>query len=149
MSSGKPLEAHKARAMELANGGIESLASGDYQTAQGAWREALAYAERYLPGDNIIPWIRSGLGDTLLKSGDYPGALEMARSALAYCASVRAPLAALTMAVSLLRIGDAEGAREYVRQACSLQGEEVLRMFSSADREALTIADSRVTSPPA
>ena len=129
--------AHVARAMELANAGIGALAAGDHEAAVQAWREALAYAERHLPGENIVGWIRSGLGDALLQAGDNEGALEMAAAALDYCASVRAPLAALTMAKAHLRLGDVARARDYARQACALRGESVMKAFRAAEREAL------------
>ena len=133
--------AHKARAMQLANGGIESQAAADYEAARHAWTSALVYVEQNLPGDEIVYWIRSGLGDALLKGGDYHGALEMAETALAWCALKRAPLASLTMAMSCLRLGDMEGARSYARQACELRGDEVLNVFSPADRQALCLVE--------
>lgn len=137
MASRTAQEAQMARTMELANRGIGSLAAGDYYAARHAWQEALDYAEQHLPDDRIVPWIRSGLGDALLKSGDYHGAIKMAGSALVFCASVRAPLASLTMAESFLRLGDVSRAREYARQACDLRGKGVLKAFSAADRETL------------
>lgn len=131
------MEDHQSRALELGNSAIRSGADGDHEAAQNAWRSALAYAEQHLSGDNIIPWIRSGLGDALLQCGDYRGALEMASTALAFCASARAPLASLTMAKAYLRLGDLPLAREYARQACQLRSEAVLNQFSPADRETL------------
>ncbi len=127
----------QARAMELANLGVTANADCDYKTAVRAMREALDYAEQHLPGDDIIPWIRSGLGSYLLNDGDYRGAVEMASAALAFCAARRAPLAALTMAKALLWLGDVTRAREYARQAHDLRGEAVLKAFSSVEREAL------------
>ncbi len=127
----------QSRALELANLGISSGADGNYETARNGWREALAYAEQHLLGDNIIPWIQSGLGDALLRCDDYHGALEMANSAVAYCASVRAPLVALTMLKAHLRLGDVKRARDYAQRACSLRGEAVLRVLSPAERDTL------------
>ena len=130
----------KARVVELASLGIRSQAAGDYQASRDAWLVALDYAEQHLPGDTTASWIRSGLGDALLKCGDYSGALEMAGSALDYCASVKAPLAALTMVRSFLELGDVIRARQYARQAYDLRGEEVFKSFSLADRAALGLA---------
>ena len=87
-----------------------------------------------------MPWIQSGLGDSLLRNGDYHRALTMAGSALEFCASVRAPSASITMAKACLRLGDVPRARKYVRQACELKGEKVLEVFSYADRDALGMA---------
>jgi len=140
VSSKLAREAHEARAMELANLGIESQAAGDYEAARHAWQEALNYAEQHLPGDSVLSWIRSGLGNALLKTGDYPGALEMAGSALEFCASVRAPLASLTMVEAYLRLGDVTCAQEYARQACDLRGERTLEVLSLEDRAALGVA---------
>jgi hypothetical protein len=85
MSSDTLMKEHRSRALELANFGISSGADGEHETAQDAWRKALVYAEQHLSGDNIIPWIRSGLGDALLECGDFRGALEMSSTArLAY-----------------------------------------------------------------
>ena len=140
MSSETAEEPLQGRAMELANLGIGSQALGDHRAARQAWQDALDYAERHLPGNNIIFWIRSGLGDSLLRNGDHHGALEMAGSALEFCASARAPLAALTMTQAHLRLGDVARARDYARQACDLRGEEVLEVLSPADRETLRLA---------
>lgn len=126
--------------MEFANLGIQFQAEGNHQAARQAWLDALGYAERHLPGNNIILWIWSGLGDALLRNGDYHRALEMAGSALKFCASARAPLAVLTMTQAHLRLGDVTRAREYVRQACDLRGEKVLEVLSPADRETLGLA---------
>jgi tetratricopeptide (TPR) repeat protein len=134
---------HEARAMEFANLGIGSQAAGNHQAARQAWLDALDYSERHLPDHDIILWIRSGLGETLLRNGDYPGALEMAGSALEFCAAVRAPLAALTMTEAHLRLGDVTRAREYARQACYLRGEKVLDSLSPDDRRTLSLAISR------
>ena len=133
-------ELSQAHAMALANIGIGESADGNPRAAVRAMREALAYAEQHLPDDDVIFWIQSGLGSYLFDDGDYRGALEMASSALAYCASVRAPLASLTMAKSFLRLGDLVRAREYAQQACDLRGGEVLNAFSSVDQQALGLA---------
>lgn len=61
-------EAHEARAQEFANRCILFGAEGDRPTAQQAWQDALAYAEQHLPGNQIIPWIQSGLGASLLRN---------------------------------------------------------------------------------
>ena len=140
MNSDTAQQAHKARAIELTTIGIDSQAAGYHEAARDAWREALVYAEQHLPGDNIVLWLRSGLGDILVKLGDYRGALEMADSALDYCASVKAPLAALTMVKALLGLGDVTRARQYAQQACDLRGEGVFNYLSLADREALGLA---------
>lgn len=137
MNSDAAKERQKARALELANLGIVSGAHADHAAARRAWQEALDYAEEHLAGDAITYWIRSGLGAALFEVGDDQGALEMAGSALAWCASQRAPLASLTMAKSCLRLGDVTRAREYVRQAYSLRGEGVLTVFSPAERSVL------------
>jgi tetratricopeptide (TPR) repeat protein len=137
MSSETTQESFRARTLELANRAIESVAAADHDAARAAWLVALDYAERHLSDDPIVSWIRSGLGAALLKTGDYRGALEMAASALAFCSSVRAPLASLTMAESFLRLGDVTRAREYAEQACNLHGKGVLKSFSPTDREAL------------
>lgn len=137
--------AHKARAMELATSGIGAAASGEWNAARDAWREALAYAERHLPDDEVVFWIRSGFGDALCRGGDHRGALAMAGSALEWCAGKRAPLAALTMATSSLRLGDLEGGLAYARQACALRGEAVLNALDPADRAILRRA---AASPP-
>ncbi len=137
MSSERIEEMHKARALELANLGIRSTVAADHAAARHAWQEAFDYAEMHLPGADITYWIRDGLGAALLQVGDYHGALEMAGSALEWCASQRAPQASLTMAKSFLRLGDVTRAREYARQAYGLRGEGVLKVFSPADRHAL------------
>ena len=133
-------EVHEVRAMEFADLAMRSQMEGDHKAAGQAWLGALDYAERHLPCSNIIPWIQSGLGDSLFRAGDYHGALKMAGLALDYCASVQAPLASLTMAQAHLRLGDVARAREYVRQACDLKGERVLEVLSQADRDALGLA---------
>ena len=140
MGSETAEEVHEKRAMEFANRAIGFGVDGDHQAAQQAWLDALDCAERHLPGDNIVPWIRSGLGASLLENGDYHGAVEMAGSALEFCASVRAPLAALTMTQAHLRLGNVTRAREYARQACDLKSEKVLQVLSPADRERLGLA---------
>jgi tetratricopeptide (TPR) repeat protein len=137
MSSDTLMKEHRSRALELANFGISSGADGEHETAQDAWRKALVYAEQHLSGDNIIPWIRSGLGDALLECGDFRGALEMSSTALAFCGSAQAPLASLTMAKAYLRLGDVPRARDCARQACQLRSEAVLKQFSPADRDTL------------
>ena len=130
-------EMHKARALELANLGIGATVAADHAAARHAWMEAFSYAEEHLPRDDINYWIRDGLGAALLQVGDCQGALEMAGSALEWCAAKRAPQASLTMAKACLRLGDITRAREYARQACGLRGEKVLQVFSPADRDAL------------
>ena len=137
MSSGTTRDMHKARALDLANLGIRAAAAADHAAARDAWQDAFDYAEKHVPGDNIAYWIRAGLGDALLQVGDYHGALEMAGSALAWCAAQRAPSASLTMAKSFLRLGDATRARDYAREAYGLRGEGVLKVFSAADRDTL------------
>ena len=145
MGSETAKEVHRARAMEFANLGIQSQAEGNHQAARQAWLGAFEYAGRHLPGDSIILWIRGGLGDSLLKNGDYHRALKMAGAALAFCSSVRAPLAALTMTQAYLRLGDVTRAREYARQACNLRSENVLQVLSPPDREALGLGDPHVS----
>ena len=130
---------HEARALDFANLGMQFQAEGDHRAALQSWLDALDYAERHLPDKKIIFWIRSGLGDSLLRVGDYRGALKMAASALEYCASVRAPLAALTMAQAYLRLGDVVRGRDYMRQACELKGERVFEVLCPADRDALRL----------
>ncbi|WP_428377434.1 hypothetical protein [Lichenicoccus sp.] len=130
-------DVHKTRALELSNIGICSGADGKHEIARDAWQEALAYAQQHLPGNTMIPWIQASLGNALFECADYPGALEIAGAALTYCASVRAPLAALTMAKSYLRLDDVQRAREYAGQAYRLRGPAVLNAFSTADREEL------------
>lgn len=137
MSLDTVIEEHRSRALELASLGICAGADGEYEVARDAWRGALTFAEEHLQGDDIIPWIRSSLGAALLRCGDYRGALEMASSALLFCASVRAPLAYLTMAEAYLRLGDVPLAQDYSRQACELRGEAVMKQFSPADQETL------------
>ena len=61
----------------------------------------------------------------------------MASSALAFCASVRAPLAALTMTEAYLRLDNVKCAREYAQEACRLRGVAVLNVLDPADRDVL------------
>ena len=127
----------ETRAMARASAGIAAQAAGDPGGAAQHWRQALADAEAHLPESNIVPWIRSGLADALLRSGDPRGAITAASAALAFCNSVRAPLAALTLARSHLMLGEVEEGRRYAREACALHGEAVLKAFTNAEREAL------------
>lgn len=118
-----PLE---AQALALAQKGIEAGAAERYGEAVVHWRAALAYTDTHLPDADIAFWIRSGLGAALYDAGAYEESIAVSKDALDWCAALKQPLAALTLAKSYRRLGDDAAAQAFLGQAHSLAGDSVL-----------------------
>lgn len=124
-------------ALALANRGIAHGANGARDQAVEAWEAASHYADTHLAGEDIDYWIKSGLGMALFETGAYERAIAVSELALDWCAKLKQPLPALTIAQCHLRLGNRQRARDSINEARRLAGDSVLERLEPADRALL------------
>lgn len=121
----------EAQALALAQKGIEASAAEQHDEAVVHWRAALAYTDIHLPGADISFWIRSGLGAALYDAGAYEESIAISKDALDWCAGLKQPFAALTLAKSYRRLGDEAKAQTFLSHARNLAGDSVLDSWNA------------------
>lgn len=134
MSMSGDKTAHSEVALMLANRGIAHDANGDHDQAVEAWQTASDYADTHLAGEDIHYWIKGGLGAALFEVGAYDRSIAVSGLALDWCAELKQPLPALTIAKCHIRLGNRQSAHELLDQARRLAGDTVFERLEPADR---------------
>lgn len=129
MPSKQPENPLEAKALSLAQMGIEAGAEERYAEAAEHWKAASDYADTHLEGADIYYWIKSGYGAALYDTGAYEQSIVVSKAALDWCSSHGRPLPAISIARSYRGLGDHAAAQTYLEHARNLVGDSELEIW--------------------
>ena len=137
----KPIEnPDEAEAFRLANEAIRLSVGGDLEGALAHWRRASDLAAARLAGHDISFWIDSGYGAALYDTGNFEASITISERARAWCAAIRQPLPALTIARAHIALGAPARATALLIEAYDLVGDRIFAGGAAAEAELLRAA---------
>ncbi len=115
--------------MTYANAGIALGAERRFEESVAQWQLASQLVDANFEGEDFYYWVKSGYGAALHDVGRHRESIAVSKLVREWTLSLRQPIASLTIARAYLALGEAENARDHIKDVQRLVGDRVFGLF--------------------